>query len=306
MRTIPHDIDFTKYIDFVGSQESQFFLAPSTLIEDVVDLINGGVDAGGYVLPWMKTHDNVSIRLGEISIWAGINGHGKSQILGQVLAWMLPYSRSLIASLEMKPAATMRRMVRQVSGCPKPTEWYVAQFLSWTDDRLWIYDQLDTVAPERILGMIAYAVKELGIEQIVIDSLMKCGIGNDDYRGQKEFVDKLAWLAKTLNCHIHLVHHMRKGHSENDLPDKFDVRGAGEIVDLVDNLFIVWRNKGKEADVQAGKEVEDYIPDAALVVGKQRHGEWEGKINLWFDKGSQQYTPTKQNRPMPYNFMEAS
>jgi twinkle protein len=31
------------------------------------------------------------------------------------------------------------------------------------------------------------------------------------------------------------------------------------------------------------------VPDAVLVCEKQRNGEWEGKLKLWFDYKSQQY-----------------
>jgi len=134
-----------------------------------------------------------------------------------------------------------------------------------------------------------YAFSKLGVKHIVIDSLMKCGLGTDDYNAQKSFVDRLCWIAKTYKGHIHLVHHMRKGRSENDIPDKFDVKGAGEITDMVDNLFIVHRNKGKEQKVEKGESVDELEPDSTLTVAKQRHGEWEGKVALYFDPSSHQY-----------------
>ena len=137
--------------------------------------------------------------------------------------------------------------------------------------------------------MCIYAMTVLKIKHIVIDSLMKCGINGDDYNGQKTFVDRLCWAAKTYGGHIHLVHHMRKGRSESDAPDKFDVKGAGEITDMVDNLVIVHRNKEKERAIENGEHVHDGICDTTLIVAKQRHGEWEGKIKLWFHKESQRF-----------------
>ena len=38
----------------------------------------------GDVLPWPKTEKQVRLRDGETTIWAGINGHGKSQIIGHI------------------------------------------------------------------------------------------------------------------------------------------------------------------------------------------------------------------------------
>ena len=203
MHTLNDDVD---YIQFIGTQESQYIIKPSELKEDVLSIFTGAGDLRGDILPWSKTHNYVKLRPGEVTVWAGINGHGKSQLLGQVCAWGLKHSKWLIASMEMKPSRTMHRMVRQVSGTSNTSESFVNKFLDWTDDRLWIYDQTDTVKAERILGMVHYAAKELGINHIIIDSLMKCGIRKDDMDGQAAFVDRLCWAAKSNNIHIHLVH----------------------------------------------------------------------------------------------------
>ena len=223
-----------------------------------------------------------------------------SQLLGQVCAWGLK-KKWLIASLEMKPAATLQRMVRQVSGLKDPSPKFARDFLSFTDDRLWIYDQQDTVKAERILGMVHYAGQVLKVDHVIIDSLMKCGLGTDDYNSQKDFLDRLCWAAKSENIHIHLIHHMRKGTNEYNLPGKHDYRGAGEITDLVDNCFIVFRNKSKEIKVRGGEVVDE--PDCILKVDKQRNGEWEGLFKLWFLGNSLQYV-AKEGVVMPYFLMD--
>jgi len=297
MHTLNDDVD---YIQFIGTQESQYIIKPSELKEDVLSIFTGAGDLRGDILPWSKTHNYVKLRPGEVTVWAGINGHGKSQLLGQVCAWGLKHSKWLIASMEMKPSRTMHRMVRQVSGTSNTSESFVNKFLDWTDDRLWIYDQTDTVKAERILGMVHYAAKELGINHIIIDSLMKCGIRKDDMDGQAAFVDRLCWAAKSNNIHIHLVHHMRKGERESNVPDKFDVRGAGEITDLVDNVFIVHRNKAKEIKAAAGN-ADPTEPDCVLKIAKQRNGEWEKSILLWFNQDSLQYVGDNTGRIMAFH-----
>lgn len=129
--------------------------------------------------------------------------------------------------------------------------------------------------------------KELGIDHMVIDSLMKCGIGTDDYTAQKDFVNDLCSVAQDTGLGIHLVVHMRKGENERSAPDKFDVKGASEIVDLVDNLVIVWKNVRKLGQSEADRNPED--PDAFVRIAKQRHHSWEGNFAFWFDPASQQY-----------------
>ena len=175
-----------------------------------------------------------------------------------------------------------------------PSQHFMDRWFEWMNGRLWIYDQTDTVAPDRVVGMIHYAAKKLGVKHVMVDSLMKCGIrGSSDsqYAGQRDFVDRLAWKAKALDCHIHLVHHMRKGEKESIVPDKFDIKGAGEIADMVDNIFIVHRNKRKERAAEKKEVVDRYEPDTTITCAKQRNGEWEGTVNLYFHGASQQLIP---------------
>jgi len=286
---------------FTGRQESQFLVKPSELIDKVKVRFSTGTVVTGDRLPWSKTHSFVGLRPGEVSLWAGINGHGKSSLLCQVCAWNLRFKKWLIASMEMLPERTMEKITQQTAGC-MPSNDYIESFGHWSDDRLWIYDQTESVKTERLLAMIYYAATELKIQHIVIDSLMKCGIRKDDLNSQVAFVDHLCWAAKATGVHVHLVHHIRKGENESRIPGKFDVRGAGEITDLVDNVFIAHRNKIKESSLRRGQHVDIDEPDCRLIVDKQRHGEWEGIFNLWFHNSSKQFVPTSADRTMRFDF----
>ena len=112
----------------------------------------------------------------------------------------------------------------------------------------------------------------------------------------QKFIDRLMWVAKTHGGHIHLVHHIRKGENEDIVPNKFDVKGAGEITDMVDNVCIVWKNKKKQRMIENGETVTDDTPCGIINVEKQRHGEWEGKIKLWFDQPSGQFKGSSSGR----------
>lgn len=55
------------------------------------------------VLPWSMTHPKFAFRDGEVTLWAGINGHGKSLMLSQVvLSLCAQEQRCCVASFEMK------------------------------------------------------------------------------------------------------------------------------------------------------------------------------------------------------------
>lgn len=296
----PDDIDWQQYKRETDAGAK--VLPAAAFMDDVLDYLANGPGTAGDVLPWAKTESDIRCRPGEVSIWAGTNGHGKSLILGLVvLGLMRQKRRCLIASFEMQPKATLARMARQASQGGSPSPEFLRQFGRWTDGKLWIYDQQMTINTDQMLAVCRYANSELGMNHIVIDSLMKCVRGEDDYNGQKEFLDQLTTVARATNMHIHLVHHMRKGGDEKTVGGKFDLKGSGSITDQVDNVFIVWRNKAKQFDRQAGVAVDESIPDALLVCEKQRHhGEGEGKTALWFHEASMQYVERQGLGPQPF------
>ena len=278
-------------LQFMGEQESQYLIRPSDLVNEIRTRFANPPTLTGDCLPWSKTHDHFRFFPGQVTLWAGINGHGKSKLIGQVCAWGLKNSW-LIASMEMLPAETVEGMIKQIAGSEKPSDEYIQRILRWSDKTLWLYDQTDSIKTERILALVRYAAAK-NIHHVVIDSLIKCGIKRDDFVGQAYFVDKLCWLAKTNLIHIHIVHHIRKNDSEKKIPDKFDIRGAGEITDLVDNVLIIHRNKNKE------EKPDSHIDEADcyLKIAKQRKLGWEGIFKLWFHKESGQFT-SDPNRQM--------
>src|SRR4051812_14010757 len=65
-------------------------------------------------LPWPSMASWIALRPGELSLWFGFNGHGKSHLLGQaILSAAAQGERACIASLEMKPRKTLAKMARQ-------------------------------------------------------------------------------------------------------------------------------------------------------------------------------------------------
>lgn len=254
------------------------------------------------LLPWSKTHSQFQLRPGEVTLWAGINGHGKSLMLSMVMLGLIAQQRRVcIASFEMKPDVQLERMMRQTSGGDRPTEQWVDRAMGWLDGQLWFYDQQGTVDTAAIFAVCKYAAERLRIEHIVIDSLMKCVKGEDDYNGQKALVDELTAIARDTGLHIHLVHHVRKQGDERSPPNKFDAKGSGAITDQVDNVLLVWRNKGKEADARNPKKaIDDDAPDSMLICEKQRNGEWEGAVTLWFHAPSQQYVAGSNSGPQEF------
>lgn len=298
MQLIADTIDYSAYME----ETEQHNVRPaSDWLQATIDAFYAPADTTPVpTMLWNKTASKVKFRPGEVSLWAGVNGHGKSMFLSQVeLDLCYQGERVMVASFEMKPVKQMHRMSRQGYGARDPSIQFLKDLHKWTDGRLWMYDHVGAVEWRKLIAVMRYAHKNFNISHFVIDSLMKCVKGEDDYNAQKDFVNELCAFASTHGVHVHLVHHMRKGESEHKVPGKFDIKGAGAITDMVDNVFIVWRNKKAEQD-GSGE------PTCMLACEKQRNGEFEGKFGFWFDLSSQQYLENQADIPTRYKLTPTS
>jgi twinkle protein len=254
---------------------------------------SGGTEIG-VRMPWRKVGDKLLLRLGEVSLWFGINGHGKSEVVGNVILDAITQDfRVCCASLEFRPEKWLKRMVRQAAGAEIPTTNHVRHIIQALRGDMWVFACVNTASTAEMLETFRYAARRYGVMLFVIDNLAKCGIGEDDYNKQKAFVDELTAFARDYDVHVILVAHSRKPASgEDKAPEKHDAKGTGALTDMVDTVIAVWRNKPKEKRVLKGdiSAVDaDQEPDAVLYCHKQRNGEDEPVIRLWFDKRSHQY-----------------
>jgi twinkle protein len=255
----------------------------------------------GFDMPFPK----VPFRFlrGEVTIITGCNGHGKSLLWGQVmLAGAMQGEKACIASFEMTPKSTLARLVRQSTGKETPPKKRIAETLDWLSDKIWIFALVGTGKIDRMLEVFEYAYKRHGIRHFLIDSLMKLGLHEDDYNGQKAVMEKLCDWVNVTGAHVHLIAHPRK-EDESVPAGKMAIKGTGALTDLAFNVFSVWRNKKKEQILQAhrmgeevelpkGKKLDDIanMPDAILVCDKSRNVEGvEGKYGIFFDPRSNQY-----------------
>lgn len=311
------EIDFSLYLRETDAQER--VRRAADYIPAIKERMRLKAAERKVFMPWQKTRESFHFREGEMSLWAGQNGHGKSQVTAQVaMSLMAQGEKVCMASFEMKPLETIRLMSRMFIGTNPFTPEYQSdegfavlddlfdKFGAWSDQKLWIYDQMGTTSPTTVIGMARYCAKELGIKHIFVDSLMKVVGDEDDMNGQKRFVGELFALAKDNLVHIHLIHHIRKPQNEAAIPDKYDLKGSGSISDQVDNLFMVWRNKAKEEDQRTNGQFGTKAAEADCLVlcRKQRHyegnGDGEPTIGLWLHKDSAQFVGAAGDEPFFY------
>lgn len=249
--------------------------------------------------------------LGELSVWTGRRGDGKSTLLGQILleavdqdyrvcaysgelsAWKFKYWTSLQAA--GPDNIVMRKDPRTGRPVPTVTDNVQRQIDAWWDRRFMLYDIGASVShdAENILRIFGYAKKFYGCNVFLVDNIMTArfrrGRDEDYYRAQSNFVASLIGFARREMAHIHLVAHPRKGkadgrkHLEND-----DVGGIGDITNLADNVFSL------ERGIRQGGKGEQPVEDVtSLAVLKNRlWGETTHKdqaIALQFDRMSKRF-----------------
>ena len=298
------DIDLSAYLDI---QEKNMVRPASDFVKDLIEAFYGDKEKMGLSLPWSKAQNLIKLRPGELSLWTGHKGHGKSLFLSQIILHaMTRDERALILSLEFNPTDVLKRKVTQAAATRDPAIPYIKAWCEWARSRLWLYNCRGNQKWTSVLAILRYALDKFGISHVVVDSLMKCGIAPGDYDTQKRFMDGLNNFSHDTGCHVHLVAHSRKGVDDSKMAELYDVKGTSELVDMAENVFSVWKNKKKINDASAGgaKYVDE--PDAVFLCDSQRNGDWTGKFNLWFHTASGQYVESANARPKVYWEMEGA
>lgn len=252
-----------------------------------------------------KLRGLLGFRPGEVTAWAGYNGHRKSMFTGQVaLDLCVQRQRVLVVSLEMSPARTLARMVRQAAAVSHPGSEFLREFTRWTDGRLWLFDHLGRITPDLCLALLRYFAQELQGQHVFIDSMMMVCKSEEHLDEQKQFTTDLVRVAQETGLHVHLVAHCRKPQTGEDKPPtKYDLRGSAAISDQCHNVVTIWANKLKAAKLQADPHDAAALADfdALVSVEKQRNGEFEGRAKLWFHRASMRFLDDRVSACEPYH-----
>jgi twinkle protein len=238
----------------------------------------GGVEPG-FDLPWPFPW---RIRPGEMTVWTGFSGHGKTVLLSLVMVHGAAFGeRPCIASMEVEPERTLLTIWQQSNGRRLPyTDQEVSglsfderralggrrfdeRFAAGVADRFLLYlPEVDETGVGRadwrkMLECFLYARQRYGCTQFVVDSLMMCvGRSEEEFAQVEQFINALAAFAKKHQCHVHLVAHSRKREDEYKPPGKQDVAGPKETADIAHNVVVVHRNlKKSNRLVQLEKEL---------------------------------------------------
>lgn len=236
---------------------------------------------------------------GELSIWTGVAGSGKSTYIGQELIEAVNQGFPVCAySGELLDWEFKDWIVQQIAGPDYVTpildplsgmtlfevDKEVAERIDrWLNGKFYLCDGKTAGADEEdtIIKLFEYAVRRYGCCVFLADNLLTVQLSkkeDDYYRNQGAFVSRLKSFAKKNEVHVHLVAHPRKGEAK----DLDDVGGSGDIIKLADNVFCLKRLTEEQA------QQEGYT--AMLNVWKNRkHGQRGLKIALDFDERSRRF-----------------
>ena len=299
---IPDSIDFVAYMR--DTEASAKVRSGAVFVDELLAKFGPKPTKHDAAMFSTKLRDLIEFRPGEVTAWAGYNGHRKSMFTGQVaLDLCVQGERVLMLSLEMTPADTLARMAKQAFAVPKPAPDSLRHFAQWTDGRLWLFDHMGRLTPDKCMAVVRYFAEELKGTQVFIDSMMMVCASEEHMDEQKQFLTDVVRAAQEYGVHIHLVAHCRKPQiGEEKPPTKYDLRGSAAISDQAHNVITVWANKAKVAALEKDPNDLDAAvkPDALIGIEKQRNGDWEGRVSLWFSKVCLRFSDDRVGRLEPY------
>lgn len=80
------------------------------LLQETIDAFEHR-DVGLFTSPWASLNSNFKFRAGELTLVNGVNGHGKTELVGHIAVDAMSQDvRTCIASLELKPGKMLARL----------------------------------------------------------------------------------------------------------------------------------------------------------------------------------------------------
>lgn len=251
---------------------------------------------------------------GELSVWTGKRGEGKSTLLSQVLLDAVDQShRVCVYSGEMPARQFKLSMMQQAAGYRHVTagttpgtdrkvftvdEEAKKTIDEWWDGCLFLTDiRKDNAHDEdTILGLFEYARRRYGCDVFLVDNIMTARLKQetkmDKWQAQSEFVGRLVAFAKARDVHVHLVAHPRK--TGNATIENDDVGGSGDITNRADNVLKVERVPEDRIGQMGCSTV--------LTVTKNREFGALGMVKLDFNECDRRFFPAGESDRKTYTW----
>ena len=193
------------------------------------------------------------LKKGFVSCLSGLRAAGKSSVISQLTVEAAEQGyRTALFSGELKPKNLLKWLLLQAAGKQYVSQtqydyYYVVRIpydeiiSKWLDEKVWVYNNYYGNNFGSIMTQIRKCVTEHKVDLVILDNMMALNLmemGSDKYQQQSHFVECLEDYAKQANIHILFVAHPRKSTGFLRLDD---VSGSNDIVNRVDNAFILHR-----------------------------------------------------------------
>lgn len=191
--------------------------------------------------------------MSEVTVLSGSNASGKSSWLNtlihniieqnfKVALWSGEMRDDILKTWIHMPAAGKRNMLKSKydDGRYYVPDSVAEKIDAWLDGKFFLYNNNYGTNAEQILSDMEI-LERAGVKVFILDNMMAMDIDlfeGDKNSKQKELILRIKDFAKTKMVHIILVAHPRKAVA---FLRKTDISGTGDIINAVDNCFIMHR-----------------------------------------------------------------
>lgn len=195
----------------------------------------------------------IGMNKGELSIWSGGNGSGKSTFLSQLALETISRGFNVaMFSGELTSNRAKSWLQLQAAGrahtrlSDNGVSYYVPKYKAdaidaWAADKLWIYNNQYGIKVNSVIDDFVRHIEQHQTDVVIIDNLMSLDlteIRGEKYDRQTTLVLTLSEFAKKYNVHIHFVCHPRK---PVGFLRKSDISGSADLTNAADNVFMMHR-----------------------------------------------------------------
>lgn len=195
----------------------------------------------------------IGMNKGELSIWSGGNGSGKSTFLSQLALESISRGFNVaMFSGELTSNRAKSWLQLQAAGrahtrlSDNGVSYYVPKEKAdaideWAADKLWIYNNQYGIKVNSVIEDFEKHMEQHHTDVVIIDNLMSLDLSEirgEKYDRQTTLVLTLSEFAKKYDVHIHFVCHPRK---PVGFLRKSDISGTADLTNAADNVFMMHR-----------------------------------------------------------------
>jgi twinkle protein len=261
---------------------------------------------------------------GDLSVWTGKRGEGKSAFLNQIAIEAVEQDRNVCIYSGEVPvdrlkyqinlcAAGKENILKKPDTLTERTLCYLdhknlTALDGWYGRRIWLYDNRIIELDERdsVIEKFTQAFRRYDCRVFIVDNLMTISIGakaNEVLQTQADFINRLRKFAEKYNVHVHCVVHPRK---TKMVSDSDEVGGMGSITNIACNVFNI-RKLDETSGGYLGTGIDGRPKivqyNSELKILKNRAYGDTGDIALVYDKEARRFTQ-HGNMPKKYAWIK--